>query len=349
MIFPKNILIVRTDRIGDVILSLPIASVIKKHSPQTKISFLVRDYTKPLAANNKFIDETITLKVENGKIPLVSNVAKLKNKFDACIVAYPTFKIALILFLAGIKTRIGTGYRWYSFLFNKKVYDHRKYGERHELEYNIRLLAQLGITENVNEENVEFGIVPSKENSERVKSELMSLGLSFTKPIVIIHPGSGGSSIDLPVHKIKKIIEALSKENVETVITGSANEKELCQSLVVNNSSGIIINTAGKFNLENLMALIDLSDIMIANSTGPIHIAAALCKHVVGFYPKISSCAPKRWGPYTNKKVIFSPTIDCSNCTRKQCEKLNCMESISVDEVTNAVKNILQQISAEKR
>lgn len=349
MIFPKRILVVRTDRIGDVILSLPIASFIKKKFPQTKISFLVRDYTKSLVANNKFIDETITLKTADGKSSVSENARQLRGNFDACIVAYPTFKIALILFLAGIRTRIGTGYRWYSFLFNKKIYEHRKYGERHELEFNVRLLSQLGMPEEANESNVEFGIIPTKEKIEEVREEMKSLGILGDKPIVIVHPGSGGSSIDLPVKKLKMIVEALSKENVETVITGSANEKELCQSLVVNNSGGKIINAAGKFDLEKLIALISLSDMMISNSTGPIHIAAALGKYVVGFYPKIPSCAPKRWGPYTTKKTIFSPTIDCHDCTREQCENLNCMESISVDEVIAAVKNILSQTAAEKR
>lgn len=349
MNFPKSVLIVRTDRIGDVILSLPLASTIKKHSPQTKVTFLVRNYTKPLTEKNKFIDETITLIEENGKTFLAANAARLKNRFDACIVAYPTFKIAFMLFLAGIKIRIGTGYRWYSFLFNKKVFDHRKYGERHELEYNVRLLSQLGITENVTEGNAVFGITPPHEATEKVKNDLKSFGISFAKPIVIVHPGSGGSSIDLPIHKMKQIIEVLCKENVETVITGSAEEKELCQSLVVNNSDGTIINTAGIYNLESLISLIDLSKIMIANSTGPIHIAAALGKYVVGFYPKIASCSPRRWGPYTNKKTIFLPSIECNNCTREQCKRLNCMESISVDDVMNAVRNILQKVSAEKQ
>ena len=345
MIFPKSILIIRTDRIGDVILSLPLASVIKKHSPQTKVSFLVRNYTKPLIEKNNFIDETFTLIEETGKISLAPNVAQLKNKFDACIIAYPTFKIALVLFLAGIKIRIGTGYRWYSFLFNKKVFDHRKFGELHELEYNVRLLSQLGITKTIAEDNVVFGISPSTEIVEKVKNDLKSFGITVTKPIAIVHPGSGGSSIDLPVHKMEEIIASLSKENVEIVITGSAEEKELCQSLIVNISGGTIINAAGKFDLENLIALIYLSDVMIANSTGPIHIAAALGKNVIGFYPKIASCSAMRWGPYTKKKIIFSPSIDCNKCTHQQCERLNCMESIPVDDVINAAKKILHEIS----
>ena len=346
MTSPKRILIVRTDRIGDVVLSLPLASIIKKHFPDCKVTFLLREYTRPLAENNSSIDEVITLNEEKGKLLILKNAALLKNKYDACVIAYPNFTIALILFFANVKTRIGTGYRWYSFLFNKKIYEHRKYGERHELEYNIHLLQQFGIDEKVNEENVLFGISPSRENLETIKNELITLGIDFAKQIIIVHPGSGKSAVDLPIEKMRAIVKSLPQETIEILITGSRDEQELCQSLVVNSSTK---NLAGKFNLGELTALIDQADLMIANSTGPIHIAAALGKHVIGFYPKFNAVSPKRWGPYTTKKKIFSPTIDCNNCTRKQCEKLNCMDSISTDKVINAVKNILQKIATDKR
>lgn len=343
---PQNILIVRTDRIGDVVLSFPMASIIKKHFPDCKVTFLLRQYTKPLAENNPFIDEVITLSEENGKPSVIKNIALLKNRFDACVVAYPTYALALILFLSNIKIRIGTGYRWYSFFFNRKIYDHRKYGERHELEYNVRLLQQLGIDEDVNEETVSFGITPSKENREKIKFDLEAEGLNFSKRIVLIHPGSGGSAVDLPIEKMKTIIQSLAAEPIEILITGSSSEKELCQSLVVNRTTK---NFAGKYNLGELAALIDYCDLMIANSTGPIHIAAALGKNVIGFYPKFTAASAKRWGPYTVKKKIFSPLIDCNNCTRKQCEKLNCMNSIESGEVVDAAKNILAKVTAEKK
>jgi ADP-heptose:LPS heptosyltransferase len=200
------------------------------------------------------------------------------------------------------------------------------------------MLQQLGINEEVNEENVSFGISPSQENSEKVKNDLNKLGIVNSKRIIIVHPGSGGSAVDLPMEKMRTIISSLSLEPVEILITGSSSEKELCQSLVVNSSTK---NLAGEYNLGELMALIDYSDLMIANSTGPIHIAAALGKHVIGFYPKFTAASPKRWGPYTTKKKIFLPTIDCGNCTRKQCEKLNCMDSIKTEEVVEAAKIIL--------
>ncbi|MCX6175408.1 MAG: glycosyltransferase family 9 protein [Ignavibacteriales bacterium] len=343
---PKNILIVRTDRIGDVVLSLPLAAIIKKHFPDCKVTFLLREYTKPLAVNNPNIDEVIILREVEWKSSIRENIELLKNKFDICIVAYPTYPIALILFLSNIKTRVGTSYRWYSFLFNKKNYEHRKYGEYHELEYNVHLLRQLGIDENVTEENVSYGITPSIQEEEKVKKDLNELKINFSKPIIIVHPGSGGSAVDLPISKMKEIVNNLSNERVEILITGTTAEKELCQSLVVNKS---IINLAGRYNLSELIALINQCNVMIANSTGPIHIAAALGKNVVGFYPKFTAASAKRWGPYSNKKNIFTPDIDCTNCTRKQCEELNCMDSIRSNKVAQTVKSILDKIASEKK
>lgn len=336
---PKNILVVRTDRIGDVVLTLPIANIIKKHFPDSRVSFLIREYTKSLCENNLFINEIITLDEADGKTKIFSNIRKIKKKFDTAIVAYPTFRIALILFLAGIKTRIGSGYRWYSFLFNKKIYEHRKISEHHELEYNIRLLKAIGVEEEVSPSTVLFNLHSSPLSRQFVEKEFSSRSVNLLNKLIIIHPGSGGSSIDLPPDHMKRLVYLMAQElDVEILITGSKTEKELCESLVVNEKTK---NLSGLFDLPELIALIEKSDLMIANSTGPIHIAAALGKHVIGFYPKIISCSDKRWGPYTNNKKIFSPTIDCNNCTRKTCEELDCMRSINIDDVLKSVKLFL--------
>lgn len=336
---PQNILIVRTDRIGDVVLTLPLVSILKKKFHESKISFLSRNYTLPLIQNNPYINEAITLNEKNGQPEIFSNVKKLNGNFDTCVVAYPTFRIALIMFLAGIKIRIGTGYRWYSFLFNKKIYDHRKISEYHELEYNVRLLKALGIDEVVNPSIVQFNLQSTQESRHTVEEVLIANKVDLSKKIIILHPGSGGSSVDLPFDSMKNLIAKMAHElDVEILITGSGNEAELCQSLIVNEKTK---NLAGVLELKEMIALIEKAEIMIANSTGPIHIAAALGKNVIGFYPKIVSCSDKRWGPYTNNKKIFTPTIDCNNCSRKQCEELNCMSSINIEEVFNTVKLFL--------
>ncbi len=348
MIEPKNLLIVRTDRIGDVILSLPLASIIKKHLPNCKITFLVRQYTKALVENHPFIDNIILLEEKNGKIPLTSNIKKISRyKFDSAVIVYPTFITALIIFLSRINNRIGTGYRWYSFLFNQKIYEHRKYAEKHELEYNVNLLTKFGIKEDVNPDNISFNLKPNSESLKNIEKILSESEINTNEPIIIIHPGSGGSSVDLPLEKFKLLTEKIADELTGNIIlTGSSSEKELCENLRVKPG---ILNLAGKLNLSGVIALISRCSIFIANSTGPIHIAAALDKYTIGFYPRIPACSEQRWGPYTNKKVIFSPKIECSNCTREQCNSLNCMNSIEVNDIFFETEKIYKFIQADWR
>jgi len=338
----KNILIVRTDRIGDVVLSLPMAEIIKKHYPYCKVSFLVRDYTKEILSNNSSIDETIILQEKDNKVNFFENLKNISSKkIDTCIVVNPTFVVALILFFSGIKQRIGTGYRWYSFLFNSKVFEHRKYAEKHELEFNVNMLQKIGIKENVNEKNVHYHLNIDPKSLKGVEEILLNEKIDIKKPYIIIHPGSGGSSIDLPISKFIELTKKLIEEDLQIIITGNKNEIDICNQLVLSDK---VLNLAGKLNLAQLIALISKSAMFISNSTGPIHIAAALGKFTVGFYPKIVSCSKERWAPYTNKKLVYEPKLDCENCTRVKCEKLNCMDSIDMSKVYNDIKNVLIKI-----
>ena len=341
---PKNILIVRTDRIGDVVLSLPMASIIKKHYPNCKITFMMRAYTMLLADNNPDIDQIILLKENKSKISIADNLKQIKEyNFDTCLVVYPTFQLALILFLAGIKNRIGTGYRWYSFLFNKKIFVHRKRGEKHELEHNINMLRMIGVDEKLKAESVPFNIHSDEKSRQRVKQILGDFRINSSNPTIIIHPGSGGSSVDWPISLFMELAEKMARELIANIlITGGEHEIETCSRLAVHEN---IVNLAGKFALDEMIALIDSADILIANSTGPIHIAAALDKHVIGFYPKINHCSQKRWGPFTNKKYIFEPTICDGQCTREKCNQLNCMNSIEVKNVFEKIENVLANIA----
>ena len=348
MIKPENLLIVRTDRIGDVVLSLPLAPIIKKHLPECRITFLVRDYTRSLVENHPYIDDVIILKESGKKISVRKNVRNIaRYNFDSAVIVYPTFVTSLIIFLSKIKNRIGTGYRWYSFLFNQKIYEHRKYAEKHELEYNVNLLRKFGIEENVSPDKVEFDLVPDKASEGKVDEILRRSDIKSEEPIIIIHPGSGGSSVDLPQQKFRSLVEKIAGELTENIIlTGSDREKYLCENLKLRPG---ILNLAGKLDLSGMIALIKKCSIFISNSTGPIHIAAALDKYTIGFYPRIAACSPDRWGPYTNKKVIFTPKIECSDCTREQCGRLDCMNSIEVTDIFYETEKIYKFIQDERR
>ena len=338
---PKNILIVRTDRIGDVVLSLPMAEIVKSKYPDCKVTYFIRHYTRALLDGNSSIDEVIIADESEGKILFKGNLKKIKLKnFDTCIVVNPTLRISLILFLAGIKNRIGTGYRWYSVLFNNKVFEHRKYGDKHELEYNINLLSKLDVEAKDVSKEIKFHLQIDDDSTRKINSILYQRAFKDENKIIIVHPGSGGSSVDLPKEKLIELTRMLSSlENVSIIITGSKSEYELCKEFEISDS---VINLSGQLDLSLLKALINKANIFISNSTGPMHIAAALGVHVIGFFPKILACSQKRWGPYTEKKTIFVPNVDCSDCTREQCEKLNCMNSIDIGRVFDETKTVLK-------
>ncbi|MCF8412221.1 MAG: glycosyltransferase family 9 protein [Melioribacteraceae bacterium] len=338
----KNILIIRTDRIGDVVLTLPMAEILKKKYRDSKITFLLREYTEPLARNNKFIDQIITLKSDPRELSFseINEIFKNQN-FNMVFVVSPEPKLALAAFINRVNVRIGSGYRWYSFLFNRKIYEHRKYGRKHELEHNIEMLKSIGINHQITTKNVHFNIHSDIKSGQIVQNWLKSKNLGNGLKTVIVHPGSGGSAVDLPINSMKELVFKLASElNINLIISGSKAEIDLCND-VKGKSNAIVV--AGEFNLEEFIALIANSDMLIANSTGPIHIAAALGKWVVGFYPKVASCSETRWGPYSKKKIIFEPETDCRNCTVKQCAETKCMNSININKVFEQIKSIIEK------
>ncbi|MCX8009792.1 MAG: glycosyltransferase family 9 protein [Ignavibacteria bacterium] len=337
----SKFLIVRTDNIGDSILTLPMVVHLKENFPESEITFLAQNYTKPILKFCKSIDEIIAVD-DFSFWSLVKNLNK--QKFDYAFLVYPNFKIALALFLARIPKRIGTKYRWYSFLLNQRVPLHRKYNTKHEAQYNISLLSSIGLNTELSLDELQFDVYFDNQIQNSVKTKLENLGVDLSKKIIILHVGSFGSAIDWKIENFYDLALLITKSfDVNIILTGSLEEKNIIDKYF-NSSLQNIFNTSGIFNLPELLHLMTFADIYIGNSTGPTHIAAMTEAYVIGFYPKIPSCSQKRWSPLTKRKFIFEPTIDCQDCTESQCRKLNCMDSISVDSVFGKVKSILSDV-----
>ena len=110
--------------------------------PDAHIAMLLRHYTGDVVRGNPYVSELIWYDNEAGLVPFGEMVATLREReFDVAIVVYPRFRLAWLMWRSGIPLRVGTGYRYYSVLFNKKVFEHRKDAQRHELEYNLNLLT----------------------------------------------------------------------------------------------------------------------------------------------------------------------------------------------------------------
>lgn len=330
----SKILLVRTDRIGDVVLSLPMLPVLKKRFPSASISVLVRPYTKELVEHHSCVDEVILWDESKGMKPYVELLRE--KRFDMAIVPYPRFNLAMITYLAGIPIRVGTGFRWYSFLFNKRIYEHRKDAKRHEVEYNLNLLTTIGI-EPMPETVFEFAV--SAEVQRKVDDRLAS---DHVEKFAVLHAGSGGSARDWSLENFAKLGDAVRKEfGMTIVLTGGKNESELTARLS-SLMNGPSMNYTGAFSITELGALFSRASLFVANSTGPLHIAAMVGTPVIAFYPPIIQCSPVRWGPYTKKKRVFTAdNTHCSLCKGGPCISNVCMDQITVEQVISGMRELL--------
>ena len=337
----RRILVVRTDRIGDVVLTLPMVDILRMNFPDSSIAMLTKRYTSDLAKNSENVDDVILFDDETGLVPFFKMLKIIRSKqFDAAFVAYPRMRLALLLWLARVKYRVGSGFRFYSIFFNKRIFEHRKHAKKHELEYNLTLLEKFGCALKKIEPP---WITVSDDNTASVQNKLKDVGVNENEKLVIIHPGSGGSSRDWSIDKFTQLgKKIMNLPNTKVVVTGSKDEKSLDDNLQNAIGSGAI-DMSGQLSLLEYAGLSKLANLLIANSTGPLHIAAAVGTPVIGFFSHITPMTPDRWGPYTNKKIVFIPQgkpVNCKKClkNKKSCE---CMDSISVDEVFEAAKQLL--------
>ncbi len=336
----RRILITRTDRIGDVVLSLPMLAVIRRKFPHAQISMLVRQYTLGLVEGHRYLDIALTLE---GLGSWWSSYRRVrKEHYDVVVFAFPRFWLAILFFAARVPIRIGTGYRWYSFLFNKRVYEHRKDARYHELEYDIHLLEPLGCNR---EQSRDFLIPVGDKERQTIRNFFDEFQISPNDRVIVLHAGSGGSARDWPVERFALVGRRFLERGMKVILTGSREEQPLVSS-VHTHMGDRSINAVGRFSLRELAALYEKTDVVVANSTGPIHIAAAMGTPVVGFYPPIIQCSSARWGPYTDKRIIFEPDKSrCPECPRGPCRSSLCMEQITVDDVEKGVLLLLEKYS----
>ena len=337
---PKRILIVRTDRLGDVVLTLPLLPLLRSCFPDAHLAMLLNRYTGEIVGGNPYLNELLWYDDNNGIVPFWKMRREIRRRrFDAVVVVYPRFRLAWLMALAGIPVRVGTGFRAYSFLFNRRVYEHRKNAARHEVDYNIGLIRELGCLPTG---EPEF-LIHVPEDARRSIREV--LAEQKGRRIVVMHPGSGGSAREWPVRYFGLLASRLLESGGTAVyVTGTLSEKPMVEEVVAIGGKGAI-SLAGELTVKQLAALLSEADLFVANSTGPLHIAAALGTPVIGIYPQHTPMSAKRWGPRTEKKRVYSPQRreDCRDCVDGTSASCECMASISVDTVYSGALELLQE------
>ncbi len=338
----EKFLVVRTDRIGDVILSTPVFEAIKSKFPESRLCAMVSSYAADVVKNNPHVDDVIIDDHERkggGLRDFVRLVRRTgREEFDVAILLRPTFRLALMLLLAGVKYRIGTGFRFYQMLFNRKVYEHRKVNLRHEADYNLDLLRPLGIASQKTSPKVYLSAREEKF-AERLFDQLR---IAPDDTVVLIHPGSGDSSLNLPAKRFAQAADRLVDGlGAKIIITGTEKERELVSS-IKGGMEHDAFDLVGRTDLRQLAAVLKRCDVVVSNSTGPMHLAVAVGTPTVAVFCPIFAAGPIRWGPYgEGHEVILPPVPICLECKPQICPHYDCMEKIGADQIVSKVCALL--------
>ncbi len=316
-----TIIISRTDSIGDVVLTLPMAGYLKKHFPQCRIIFVGRNYTRDVVALSEHVDDFISWD-ETHTLP----------KAHAIVHVFPQKQIAQAAKKSKIGVRVGTTNRlfhWWT--CNKLIRLSRKNSDLHEAKLNLKLLEFLDIPTDVKLEEIKdyYGFSKAQTLSE----EWMKL-IDKTKTNVILHPKSKGSAREWGLDNFSELISSLPENDFKIFITGTKDEGEQAKLLLVKHKN--VTDLTGKLSLKQFISFINNADALVAASTGPLHIASALGKKAIGLFAPMRPIHPGRWMPLGKDAHFAVLDKECSDCRKsKDCHCIREIKSKQIVDLLN--------------
>ena len=339
----QTFLVSRTDAIGDVVLTLPVCGMLKRLYPGCRVVLIGRGYTAAVAAACPWVDEFVELdkQVETGILPTGPLLAQLRSYAAAAIIhVFPNKLLARLAKQANIPVRIGTRNRLFHWLTcSRLVALSRRHSPLHEAQLNLQLLQPLGYTQ----------VLPLPAVAELVqlaptvplRPELQQL-LAARQPgqlNIILHPHSQGSAREWGLPNYGQLARLLHTAGHRVFITGTRDEgaKLAAAKWVQEYKPYLAADLTGRFTLPEFIAFVAAADGLVAGSTGPLHLAAALGRHALGLYPPIRPMHPGRWaplGPHAEYLVFDRP--DCQDC-RAQPALCTCIKAILVEAVAARV------------
>lgn len=328
---PKNILIVRPDHIGDFVCSSPVFRNLKEKFPDAKITVLINSVSKDLAFRNPYIDKVISFspfhlnrtESSNSLNALARIIKDIKAfNFDLGIELRGDFLSILLMWIGGVKYRIGYGITGGGFLLNKVC----KYNKSiHTIDRNLILLEELGITPGHRSPEVYF----NEKDKHEVERLLQSIAGAGDNRLVVMHPFSGASAKEWPRTNFCRLINWLKKNGYDILLVGSGKD---------NGYFGDVIDMRGKLNLPQLAYLIKRAGFFIGLDSGPANIAAAL--NIKSMVICSGTNIPQLWIPKSANLIFIYKDTECKPCEKKICpdSRHKCMAEIGVEDIISQIK-----------
>jgi ADP-heptose:LPS heptosyltransferase len=326
-----NVLVVRPDGIGDVILSLPVASQLRRLAPGVRIGFLTSPIVAPILDRHPDVDYVRTMRWTDSSSVLR---AAFSDGVDAAIFLKPFRSLMWAAFLVRVPLRVATGFRWYSPLANRHIYEHRSDFSKHESEYNVEMLKGLGLDPGpVSRPTLVLG------GDERSAAE--QYWTNLPTPRVVLHPGGLSARRWRPEH-FRDLAVELARTGYGVVLTGNETERSTFERETLSQRSlpDGIRNLMGRLSVRELMAVIADAQVVVSGATGPAHLAAALGTATVSLFDPRRNNLPARWRPLGTGVLLQPDVPTCEKCIGDVCPFWDCLDRLTVDRVAASVGHV---------
>lgn len=342
-----NILIVKLSAIGDVVHTLPSLAALRRHFPDAHITWVIEEASADLIKNHPYLDRVIVSHRKQWMVhskdikkigPALKEIRRFiaalrEERYDMVIDFHGLFKSAMIVGMSGAKRKIGyNSLQELSGLFlNEKIYEDM---EKHAVDRYLDLPRYLG----AGIESPEFLIPLREENKRRVDILLKEHRIDGGKPFVAVNPVAFWKTKLWEERKFADLCDRIVGElKTNVVFTGGKNDAVVERIQYMMNFSSA--NLTGKTSLRDLAYLYGLAPLVVTTDSGPMHIAAAMGTPTVALFGPTD---PSRTGPYGEGHRVIRKDLHCSPCFKKECDTVHCMKEITVDDVVEAVKEILE-------
>jgi ADP-heptose:LPS heptosyltransferase len=319
----QRILVLRTDRLGDMVLTTGALVDLKAHYRHARITVLAPSAPVALLEGHPAVDHVVLLERH---LP-----AGLAGRFDMAIDFTPDESLAGARLVAatGATWRAGFAAAGRQAFFTLPSPPAR--ADRHIVDLNRDLLEAIGVTRRESEPTL-----PVSEK-ERTSALARVAALGAAQPRVLVHPGGHFASQRWPADRFAEVIERLTESvGAACLVAWGPLEEDLARRIAGATPDALPI---GPLSVRDLVAVTSVVDLFLGNNSGPLHIAAALG------VPTLSLAGPtdlRRFAPRDPSARVLQRALPCSPCGRGRCWHHTCLASIGPREVVEAARALLE-------
>lgn len=348
----NRVLVIKLRHHGDVLLTSPVFSALKNHSPQIEVDALVYQDTAEMLTLHPAISEVHTIDRHWKKLGLLGQISaewrlfsRLRaRQYDLIIHLTEHNRGAWLALLLGVPHAVTRKVRNRNrFWLNSFTHFYPVPGGtfRHTVETHLDALRRIGIYPDQDERRLT--LFPGEEATSDVQKKLVQHGL-ISKDFIHIHPASRWLFKCWPTRHMTELIQSLQSQGHRVVITAAPDAAE--QALVREMLAPLeqpVVNLSGQLSLKQLAALTAMAKVFVGVDSAPMHIAAAMQTPVVVLF---GPSGDLEWGPWQVPHRVLTSEHVCRPCGNDGCgggKRSECLEAIPVGRVLAAVKELLPE------